>query len=215
MLEKRRTCNSSNTCIALLSRVWKVKVVGFRYWHIFSSSGQVFFSSLFSPRMLSAGTIAFHASQGPPNACASWCGLKSFWHCVSIGLWSGVSSDVTRVSCSHLFGWAPQDLPYSQVTSWQCGFLGARAGEASHPGPLWKQTLSRTRTSRTPPTVHLMSITIMARSRQLLSLSQALVHRFLLPAPQPRILPSRRCLSVGLARLVAVLLAVVGVRLSP
>ena len=49
ILEKRRTCNSSNTCIALLSRVWKVNVVGFRYWHIFSSSGQVFFSSLFSP----------------------------------------------------------------------------------------------------------------------------------------------------------------------
>ena len=48
---------------------------------------------------------------------------------------TGVSSEVTRVWCSHLFSWVPKDLPYSQVTSWQCGFLGTRGGEASHPGP--------------------------------------------------------------------------------
>ena len=75
--------------------------------------------------------------------------------------------------------------------------------------PFWKQTPSRTRTSRMPPTTHLRSPTTLARSRQLLSLRQALVPRLLVPAPQlsgaplPRILPSLRYPSDWLPLLVA------------
>ena len=138
-------------------------------WQLLSSSGQVFFSSLFSPRTLSAGTIAIHASRRPPVTCASWNGLgSSFWHCVFSGLWSrflfschshedlsfGRRSEPT---CDVLLRWfrgqdrcflrgyrsvvlpsvqlCLEDLPRSQVTSWQCGFWGTRVGEASHPGP--------------------------------------------------------------------------------
>ena len=48
-------------------------------------------------------------------------------------LWTSVSFEVAGRSCSLQSTGAPQVLSHVLVTSWQCGFLGTRVGEASHP----------------------------------------------------------------------------------